>query len=184
VTQPVAPAASTDTTSGQQSLLRHPHAWHEESTETSVTHAADGSTMIGLSRDKVDARKWAAAYAGETVESTPDPATTQTASTTDRDTTGTTSKAAESAAQTGRGAEPAFPGSDHIGHPAANKTAPDSNVGDVYRGASSGNELHSVSDAATIDQLTKPQTDRVPDSLRAPTDHAAHPFPKLGGQED
>jgi gas vesicle protein len=173
-------------TSGQRSSLRHQHAWRgdasADSGNASVTHAADGSEMIGLSRDKVDADKWAAAYAGQDLDNT------STASTSG---TGSSSKADESARQTGLGAAPAYPGDDLPGHAPADDTAPDSSVGEVSGRAADrarGNQRASTDEvrpdleAASVDQLTTPAVETRSEATPG-VQHEMHPFPKLGGIE-
>jgi hypothetical protein len=155
-----------------------------------VTHAADGSTMIGLSRDKVDADRWAAAYAGEDLDrkestsSSVSPGSTSSGA-------GSAAKAEESARQTGLGASPAYPGDDLPGHAPANNTAPDSSVGQVSGGAdnranrnrqASTAEVRPDLEAASVDQLTTPQVQVQPDAAPG-VQHEMHPFPKLGGKE-
>lgn len=226
-------------------LLRHPHAWTDGGETAS---AGTGSETLGLSRDKVDAEKWAKAYgtsasatAAETqvtrrdtpVVETPTARPEATAGR-DNGTTlpphphastegirqepasgtggerlgvgrsrvdadkwaqayGTTpesgarypSKEAESAAQTGLGAKPAYPDNDQTGHEPLDREAPDSNVAEVSgsAGARATESTLTVEDAASVEDLTTPQVDRVPDSMQQAGDGGFHPFPKLGGKE-
>lgn len=219
-TTPSTPAAEPTTSETSSSeygttLLRHPHAWTDGSEAATGTGAE--STKLGLSRDKVDPEKWAAAYSGteDTTMTTPedsfeqgatdvgaadqgdarlrpkrswgDTGETQDSSGTSTSSTGGyASKAAESEAQTGLGAKPAYPGNDQTGHEPANRTAPDSNVGEVSRRADNIRTDSGLTseDAASVDSLTKPQTDRIPDSMRTPDEGSYHPFPELGGKEN
>jgi hypothetical protein len=133
----------------------------------------------------VNADEWAAAYSGETTTSTTTPDTARSSS--DRAATSAPANAAqESSSKTGQGADPAYPGQEFPGHAPADRAAPESNVAPAPRQNQGGNARtvdHSTADAATITQLTTPQTDRIPDSLRQPTERSTHPFPKLGGKE-
>jgi hypothetical protein len=179
-------AASSDMTiaSGEGSWARNTRAWMGDSSAAGPS-PADETPTLGLSLDKVDADKWAAAYSGEdTSTSSGSSSTPPRSSGRDNPQGEPANAAAESAAKTAQGAKPAFPGDEPAGHAPADRTAPDSSVADVSRqGQDEPAIQHSTADAATIDQLTTPQTDRVPDSLRQPTERSTHPFPKLGGKE-
>jgi hypothetical protein len=178
-----ASAATANTASaGEGQMLRQTHTWKGD--QSAASSASQGTERIGLSLDRVDADKWAAAYAGEGDTT----ATTTPESTGGAASGSNASPEAESAAQTGLGAKPAFlhDDGDLVRHPAADNSAPESNVAEV--GTTSGNQATRPStpvatEAASVDQLTAPQTDRVPDSLRQPTERSTHPFPKLGGLE-
>jgi hypothetical protein len=160
-------------------LLRHPHAWKDGGEAGTATGAETGK--LGLSRDKVDAEKWAKAYGTDVPAGSTQGAQVSTGASGG----GYASKAAESEAQTGLGAKPAFPGSDQTGHEPVDRTVPDSNVGDVDRGA---DDIRTDSglkaeDAASVEDLTTPQVNRVPDALKERDESGYHPFPKLGGKE-
>ena len=174
-TDPSATAASTygdaegepEPTGYGTTMLRHPHAW----TDGSEDETASGARRITGSRSKVDPGKWAEAYGTTLPEGG----------------SGYASKEAESASQTGLGSKPAYPGNDQTGHQSVDREAPDSNVGDVSRGAGARAEEEesdlTVQDAASVDDLTTPQVHRVPDSQKETGAAAYHPFPKLGGKE-
>jgi hypothetical protein len=215
-TPPVEPV-KTETASSEYgtTLLRHPHAWTDGG--EAATTPDSGTEKLGLSLDKVDAEKWAAAYSGteDTTMTTPaegsfeqgstdigaadqgdarlrpkrswgDTGETQDSSGISTSSTGGyASKAAESEAQTGLGAKPAYPDNDQTGHQPADPSAPESNVGEVRRRADNIRTDSGLTseDAASVDSLTKPQTDRIPDSMRTPDEGSYHPFPDLGGKE-
>lgn len=174
VTRPDTPVAETTTTMDDAAanpeygttMLRHPHAWTDETEEE--TTSGTGSERISGSRTKVDAEKWAQAYG-----TTPDSGSRYA------------SKEAESEAQTGLGAKPAYPGNDQSGRQPMENEAPDSSVADVSQdaGVRSGESDLSVEDAASVDDLTTPQVHRVPDSQKEIGDASYRPFPKLGGKE-
>lgn len=149
------------------SMLRHPHAW-TDGTEEETTSGTGAERITGRSA-RVDAEKWASAYGAATPESG----------------TPYTSKEAESAAQTGLGAKPAYPGNDQTGHQPVEREAPESNVADVGRGAGTeaGEPELTVADAASVEDLTTPQVQRVPDAMQQAREGTYHPFPKLGGKE-
>lgn len=179
-TTPSTPAATptttdTDTTidDADSARLRPRRSWGTENETPTGTE----SENLGLSRDKVNADEWAAAYGTQgSAGSTQD---TQVSG------SGYASKAAESEAQTGLGAKPAYPGRDQIGHEPADHTAPDSNVADVERSADAIRTDSGLTseDAASVDDLTTPSGNRVPDSMRTPDEGGYHPFPKLGGKD-
>jgi hypothetical protein len=155
-----------------------------ESREDDATSTGSETPTFGLSVDRVDAEEWAAAYGTEA----PSGSTGQTRSTEAHTTARSEhdSRQAEAEAKTRAGAKPAFPGSDETGHQPADRTAPDTSVADVDRNAAeraSGTDL-AMEEAASVEDLTTPQVDRVPDSLQATDERAYHPFPKLGGKED
>jgi hypothetical protein len=178
-----AASSGVTTASSDSDWTRNTRAWKGD-TSASGTSSGDETPAFGLSRDKVDADKWAAAYSGEDVPASTGSSSTPSSSSGSGSQGAPDNAAAESAAKTGQGAKPAFPGDDLPGHAPANNEAPDSSVADVAPGnRNTGTVQHSTADAATIDQLTTPQTDRVPDSLRQPTERSTHPFPKLGGKE-
>jgi hypothetical protein len=163
--------------------LRRQRSWGE-SREDDTTSTGSETPTFGLSVDRVDAEEWAAAYGTEA----PSGSTGQTRSSEPHTTARSerTSKEAEAEEKTRAGAKPAFPGSDETGHQPADRTAPDTSVADVDRNAAeraSGTDL-AMEEAASVEDLTTPQVDRVPDSLQATDERAYHPFPKLGGKED
>lgn len=116
--------------------------------------------------------------------------TTTTASTTMSSTNGVSSGFA--ATSTGHdetpGSVPAFPDDEPLGYgddaevgtgSGANVTPVDQDGGEPSR-MSSPVEPAPEADAATIDELTKPQIDLTPDALQT-EEGDMHPFPKLGG---
>lgn len=212
-------------------MLRHPHAWQGDTSA--------GDQKLGLSQDKVDAEKWAAAYGTgasapetqttkvsqpkvETTTTSTPPATGSAASTAplsreavetgEERLTGNRSrinadswakaygtspaasspetrfesKEAESAAQTGLGAKPAYPDNDQTGRQPVDAEAPDSNVAEVSRDTGTVRQESDlgVEDAASVDDLTTPKGNVVPDSALQQEERTYHPFPKLGRKEN
>ena len=181
VTRPSTPVAETTTSAETATtmkdaaanpeygttLLRHPHAW-TDGTEKE-TASGTGTERITGDRGKVDAGKWAEAYGTAVPESG----------------SGSASKEAESASQTGLGSKPAYPGDELPGHPPVEHEAPDDSIADVSPNAGERAEESdlSVENAASVDDLTTPQVHRVPDSQKDTGEASYHPFPKLGGKE-
>lgn len=183
-TTPSTPAATpttTDTTVGdaESARLRPRRSWGTGADETASGSESD---KLGLSRDKVNADEWASAY-GTQASSGSTQETRVSGSTSSEG--GYASKAAESEAQTGLGAKPAYPGRDQVGHEPVDRTAPDSNVADVDQRADDirTDSGLTIEDAASVESLTTPNLDRIPDSMRAPDERNYHPFPKLGGKD-
>lgn len=140
----------------------------EETTTITREEVLSGEERLTGTRSRINADTWAAAYGTK-----PDEGSQYE------------SKEAESEAQTGLGAAPAYPGSDQTGHQPVEREAPDDSIADVAVNADdrARESDFSVEDAATVDDLTKPQTDRVPDSMQQHDAGSYHPFPKLGGKE-
>jgi gas vesicle protein len=220
------PSGEADTAQGGDQLLRHPHRWRGYEGGTTDDSSA-GSTQqegtIGLSRDRVDADKWAAAYSGDAVvsdepsASTDSSQNTQTqaaaapAATNDFSSTlvgqsrdqrnaarwaaayGTTAGAStdsgdsarESTEQTGRGADPAFRGDDGDAerHAPVERGMPENVAPATNEDSSTRDGREFAADAASTDQLTTPQVQRVPDAVVEHSNQGMHPFPKLGGKE-